>query len=109
MFTPSLAAYRSTKRSHCMPGTAGIMKGTSSWGWMRSKRRGGASLLDRYANFVWPCATIVAAALAAVLSAQTPTGGTLPPWTRGTLDFHQISTGRGNAALLVFPDGTTLL
>jgi beta-lactamase superfamily II metal-dependent hydrolase len=45
----------------------------------------------------------------AVLSAQTPIGGTLPPWTRGTLDFHQISTGRGNAALLVFPDGTTLL
>ncbi len=33
----------------------------------------------------------------------------LPPWTRGTLDFHQISTGRGNAALVVFPDGTTLL
>ena len=34
---------------------------------------------------------------------------TLPPWTRGTLDFHQISTGRGNAALVVFPDGTTML
>ena len=33
----------------------------------------------------------------------------LPPWTRGTLDFHQISTGRGNAALVVFPDGTTML
>jgi beta-lactamase superfamily II metal-dependent hydrolase len=33
----------------------------------------------------------------------------LPPWTRGMLDFHQISTGRGNAALVVFPDGTTML
>jgi beta-lactamase superfamily II metal-dependent hydrolase len=33
----------------------------------------------------------------------------LPPWTPGTLDFHQISTGRGNAALVVFPDGTSLL
>jgi len=33
----------------------------------------------------------------------------LSPWTRGTLDFHQISTGRGNAALVVFPDGTTML
>ncbi|MBV8518753.1 MAG: MBL fold metallo-hydrolase [Acidobacteria bacterium] len=34
---------------------------------------------------------------------------TLPPWTRGTLDIHQISTGRGNSAFLVLPDGTTLL
>ena len=34
---------------------------------------------------------------------------TLEPWTRGTLDFHQISTGEGNSALVVFPDGTTLL
>lgn len=33
----------------------------------------------------------------------------LPPWTRGTLDIHQISTGRGNAALIVLPDGTTVL
>lgn len=33
----------------------------------------------------------------------------LPPWTRGTLDIHQISTGRGNAAFFVFPDGTTML
>src|SRR5207342_3548256 len=27
----------------------------------------------------------------------------------GTLDIHQINTGRGNAALLIFPDGTTML
>ena len=33
----------------------------------------------------------------------------LEPWTRGTLDIHQISTGRGNAAFFVLPDGTTLL
>ena len=31
------------------------------------------------------------------------------PWSNGTLDIHQISTGRGNAAFIVFPDGTTLL
>jgi len=36
-------------------------------------------------------------------------GATLPPWTPGTLDIHQISTGRGNAALIVMPDGTSLL
>lgn len=41
--------------------------------------------------------------------AQSPVGGALPPWTRGTLDIHQISTGTGNAALIVFPDATTLL
>lgn len=33
----------------------------------------------------------------------------LPPWQAGMLDIHQISTGRGNAALLILPDGTTLL
>src|SRR4051794_41743547 len=41
--------------------------------------------------------------------AQSPPSSSLPPWTPGTLDFHQISTGRGNAALVVFPDATTLL
>jgi hypothetical protein len=33
----------------------------------------------------------------------------LPPWTPGTLDIHQIQTGRGNSAYLIFPDGTTVL
>lgn len=51
--------------------------------------------------------------LAATASAQqTPpitVGAPLPAWTAGTLDIHQISTGRGNSALLVLPDGTTLL
>lgn len=36
-------------------------------------------------------------------------GDQLPPWTLGTLDIHQIVTGRGNAAFSIFPDGTTLL
>lgn len=30
-------------------------------------------------------------------------------WSRGSLEIHHISTGRGNATLCVFPDGTTLL
>jgi beta-lactamase superfamily II metal-dependent hydrolase len=42
------------------------------------------------------------------LSAQSPLA-TLPTWTPGTLDIHQINTGRGNAAFLMLPDGTTLL
>ena len=45
--------------------------------------------------------------LSLAAAAQEPK--TLPPWTRGTLDIHQISTGHGNAAFFIFPDGTTLL
>ena len=36
-------------------------------------------------------------------------GEVLPAWTPGTLDIHQISTGRGNAAFFILPDGTTML
>jgi beta-lactamase superfamily II metal-dependent hydrolase len=36
-------------------------------------------------------------------------GEPLSAWTRGTLDIHQIATGRGNSSLLILPDGTTLL
>jgi beta-lactamase superfamily II metal-dependent hydrolase len=43
-------------------------------------------------------------------AAQQPTvGAALPPWAPGMLDIHQISTGRGNSALFVMPDGTTML
>src|ERR1700756_978634 len=47
--------------------------------------------------------------LVALAVALTTSAATLPPWTPGTLDIHQISTGRGNAAFFVFPDGTTML
>ncbi len=33
----------------------------------------------------------------------------LDPWQEGYMDIHQISTGRGNVAWLVLPDGTTML
>ncbi|NJL13878.1 MAG: hypothetical protein HC913_13325 [Microscillaceae bacterium] len=33
----------------------------------------------------------------------------LPEWQPGYFDLHHINTGRGNAAYLVFPDGTSLL
>lgn len=42
------------------------------------------------------------------LSAQT-VGVPLPPWPPGELDIHQILTGAGNSALLIFPDGTSML
>lgn len=47
---------------------------------------------------------------AVLLQAGEPVvGAPLPKWTPGTVDIHQISTGRGNAALFVLPDGTTSL
>ena len=46
--------------------------------------------------------------LALGLSFHAP-GAPLSPWTPGTLDIHHIHTGRGNAAFVQFPDGTTLL
>jgi len=50
------------------------------------------------------CLLIMLSAIALDLS-----GATLPRWTPGTLDIHQISTGRGNATLIIMPDGTSLL
>src|SRR5580698_5149051 len=51
----------------------------------------------------------VALSIAARTMLAQSVGEVLPPWTPGTLDIHQISTGRGNAALFILPDGTTLL
>lgn len=36
-------------------------------------------------------------------------GAPLSKWTPGTVDIHQISTGRGNSSFVVLPDGTTIL
>ncbi len=36
-------------------------------------------------------------------------GNVLPDWQEGYLDIHAINTGRGECALLIFPDGTTML
>lgn len=43
------------------------------------------------------------------LESDVRAGGVLPPWQAGVLEIHQISTGRGNAAFVRFPDGTSLL
>jgi hypothetical protein len=53
-------------------------------------------------------------ALTPTISGQAPVpppaaGKPLPAWQAGVLDIHQISTGRGNAAFMVLPDGTTML
>ena len=56
-------------------------------------------------------ALLLIAVVAGVLSQSERfhTGDVLPAWTPGTLDIHQIVTGRGNSAFMMFPDGTTLL
>src|SRR5580692_7793515 len=53
--------------------------------------------------FAWSCLFLCRPASAQVV------GQPLPPWTPGTLDIHQIQTGRGNAAYFIFPNGTTML
>jgi len=53
--------------------------------------------------------TLCAGACLAALAVSQQVGAGLPPWAPGFLDIHQIQTGRGNAAFVVFPDGTSLL
>jgi hypothetical protein len=59
-------------------------------------------------RFRTACGVLTAALAVAPVSAQV-VGQRLPTWTPGTLDIHQIDTGRGNSALLILPDGTSLL
>jgi beta-lactamase superfamily II metal-dependent hydrolase len=42
-------------------------------------------------------------------AAQDAVGSPLSAWTPGTLDIHQIAAGRGNAALIILPDGASVL
>lgn len=44
-----------------------------------------------------------------VASAEAGLHQPLPAWSEGHFDIHHIDTARGNATLLIFPDGTTLL
>jgi len=43
------------------------------------------------------------------LHASLPVSKTLPAWTPGVLEIHHIATNRGNSALLILPDGTTMM
>ena len=55
-----------------------------------------------------PSHLAIAFLLCLPVAAQTA-GQPLPAWTPGTLDIHQINTGKGNSALFILPDGTSLL
>ncbi len=41
--------------------------------------------------------------------AKPQLGKVLPDWSEGYLDIHAINTGRGECALYIFPDGTTMM
>jgi beta-lactamase superfamily II metal-dependent hydrolase len=81
--------------------------------------RGVAAVLSRAAAVVVlyiataAGAQIASAATSSAAPESTPKAsrnlGTPPPWKEGYLDIHHISTGRGNSAYLIMPDGTTLL
>ncbi len=43
------------------------------------------------------------------MNAQEIVGEPLTPWTPGTLDIHEIATGRGSSTFFNLPDGTTML
>jgi beta-lactamase superfamily II metal-dependent hydrolase len=54
-------------------------------------------------------AAAIFAPAAMALAGEARVGQPLPAWTEGTLDIHQVNTGRGDAAFFILPDGTTLL
>src|ERR1700691_3374237 len=43
------------------------------------------------------------------LYGAAPVSKTLPAWKPGVLEIHHIATNRGNSALLILPDGTTMM
>jgi len=46
---------------------------------------------------------------AKVLHAAAPVSKALPAWKPGVLEIHHIATNRGNSALLILPDRTTMM
>lgn len=62
----------------------------------------------RFPSLVYRALVTALFAFAAGAAAEG-TEQTLPPWTDGYLYIHHVSTGRGNAAYIVTPDGTTML
>jgi hypothetical protein len=65
--------------------------------------------LTRRAFLRGSAALTLAGAARSLPAANESVGSILSPWTPGTLDIHHINTGRGNSALMVCPDGTSVL
>lgn len=51
----------------------------------------------------------IAILLLCFLAASGIDAQTLAPWKKGNLDIHFITTGRGDCAFMIMPDGTTML
>jgi len=65
--------------------------------------------MNRQHHFTTLLVPLLAPLLLAVPATAQVIGEPFPTWTPGTLDIHQISTGRGNCAFFVLPDGTTMV
>ena len=70
-------------------------------------RRLGRATLKALASGVAILTLVFASHVAALPAPEV--GRPLTPWSEGELDIHHINTGRGEAALLILPDGTGLL
>lgn len=66
---------------------------------------------DRRAFLNKAAASLIATPFSPILLSQSDTAAhlTLPPWEPGYLYIHHTSTVRGSCALLICPDGTTLM
>lgn len=68
-------------------------------------------VLDRRTFLGKAAASLIATQVSPLLPSQSDATGhlVLPPWEPGYLYIHHISTGRGNCALLILPDATTMM
>jgi beta-lactamase superfamily II metal-dependent hydrolase len=55
------------------------------------------------------CGAFSASLVGSAARSAVAHGAPLPPWQLGMLDIHHISTGRGNCALFILPDGTSAM
>ena len=60
-------------------------------------------------RFATSFAGIPSILLSLSISRAQTVGDVLSPWTTGTLNIHQINTGKGDTARFIFPDGATPL
>lgn len=56
-----------------------------------------------------PVLLLLALPLLASSDVASGPGRTLPAWREGELDIHHINTGRGEAQLMILPDGSSVL
>jgi Metallo-beta-lactamase superfamily len=70
---------------------------------------GRRSFLKSTGSLIAATALRASVAEARSLTREVENGETLPAWEPGILEIHHIDTGRGNASLILGPDGTCIL